>query len=116
MQNCSPSLPGVLVGSVWLQEDVRAGLPGFLVQDRAMLCQQGLARAGQVIKVFLLCDSVDPPDPSFLFHPACTACAHGCLLSSRAWGGGCTCMTTFNQSWQRFLWQPPVPMLRGVCP
>lgn len=38
------------------------GLPlgqgsGMLVQNRTMLFQRGLARAGQVIKVFLLCDS-----------------------------------------------------------
>ena len=65
-----------------------------------MLCQQGLARAGQVIKVFLLCDSVDPPVPSFLCPPAHRACAHGCSLPSPAWGGGCKCETTFNQSWQ----------------
>lgn len=72
----------------------------MLVQDRTMLWQQGFARAGPVIKVFLLCDSMDPPVPSFLCYPACTACARGCLLPSPACGGGCECETTFNQSWQ----------------
>lgn len=43
---------------------------GVLVQNRTMLFQRGLARAGQVIKVFLLCDSGYSSPPSSAALPA----------------------------------------------
>lgn len=43
---------------------------GMLVQNRTMLFQWGLARAGQVIKVFLLRDSGSPSPPSSAALPA----------------------------------------------
>lgn len=58
------------LGSWWALSRFWGWVSRTLVQDRTMLCQQGLARAGQVIKVFLLCDSMDSPCP-LLLQPPC---------------------------------------------
>lgn len=109
----SPSPPGVLVGSAHLQEDFWAGSPGCWCRT-GQCCASGVLRElGRSLKC--CCVPVDPPVPSFLLHPACTACAHRSSLPGRdscpRAGGGLSLLPSAHASTGHFegarLWGSP---------